>query len=147
MDELNKYFINKIDEIPIEIISRKTSKYLIQYPCKLFFVKHLLYKIFDNIDIHFPVTKTNPKNSFRKAKYIASKMIYIVEPNQENFIYTFCSSMSLGSLYSNCLFKHNKLTNPETFDYWNLPERYFDVIISTKPVRLEFLKNDGILIF
>jgi hypothetical protein len=90
------------------------------------------------------------KDVLRK-KHIYRKIIWIVEENRINsiFIRNNVSEPCLKAIkYDQCKTYDINIAyeNPETFNYWNFPPQTFDMLISTNPVRLEMLKETGIII-
>jgi len=139
---MNTHFIKEIDEkIPQEYFSNLKTKILIQNPGKGLWPKYVFYKFYDGLGKKFPF-----KNYHRKVRHILKNCLFIVEEDPIDFMYVFCSVTSKVSLSERTPFHHISKHSPITFNYWNLPEKTFDVIISINPVRLELLKDDGILV-
>ena len=130
-------FINSISHI-------RTSKVLIQNPGKN---GNIIKYIIDSFNkgLYKVIPNSSQQNTYRRSGWIRKHILYIVDEHPINAIWIRGSINDENRVYG-YQFTNFKVANPLTFNYWNLPEKSFDIIISENPVRLEMLKDNGIII-
>ena len=128
----------------------KSSKILIQNPGSTNAIRFAVTMLDYGLKEQIPSTYYGNRDTKRKL-YIYKHMIWIVESNVLNTIYI------RNNVSEPCRHKPQyeqvksynlnlAYEDPLTFNYWKFPAGTFDVIISPNPVRLEMLKEDGIIL-
>jgi len=124
------------------------AKVLIQNPGKTNTIRWTVQQFDNGLKEQIP----NKHNKDVKRKlHIYKKIIWIVEEDKFNSIFirnNVSEPCTKANKYDQCRTYNINIAyeNPETFYYWNFLPQTFDIIISPNPVRLDMLKENGIII-
>jgi len=144
-------FINmEFNDDILKIFSSLDAKILFQNPGKSPLLKIIINEIDKQLVPYFKVNVKRKKFahfavSTKRAKYIRQNMIYIVDENRLHTIWIRGALDDELRTYST-QYLNLAYENPLTFNYWNMPPQSFDIIVAENPVRLEMLKESGIII-
>ena len=139
-----------MEQVDPSVWTNKDLKVLIQNPGKTNAIRYAVTMLDYGLKIQIPNAICNNADTKRK-RHIYKYNIWIVEVNRVNSIFI------RNNVSEPCRNKpqyeqtrmyepHLAYKDPLTFNYWNFPIATFDVLISNNPVRLEMLKDNGIII-
>ena len=109
-------------------------------------LKMVITLLYDGLTSAFPPRNPNKDiYDMDRSFHIRKKMIYIVDSERIHTIWIHNGLNDASRVYSQeqCNVEY---ADPAKFNYWGLPSHYFDIIISNNPVRLDMLKECGLLI-
>ena len=134
--------MNQIEKFKT-IVSQKTSKILYQEPGK----SQLLREVISFLDVSLIplIPNTSANNDSRRKGHIVKKALYIVDSVPLHTIWIRSALSDVVRSFSQEI-SHVKFCDPLHFNYWKLPFHFFDIIIAENPVKLEYLKSDGLVL-